>query len=248
MSLLKDEVGPSLKAVLDSLNSDPDFVSARRTLFNTVYQDKPAFPKLPVVSPFADGVHPVIGKSFRRKTFADMPVITSLNVDVAKSMTANMDELLKKWLETQPDILGTGRLGMDYRDRFSAAAYGRRPSGYFTVDTAPTDELSITEFLERVRQTIGQTLHECAHPSQDAKADDIQRRLAQALRLMWWHETLENASFDLDMRAHDHTLRVVREAATRRRTPAAGLRKPNPACVRRTRTRQTAGARASRRA
>jgi hypothetical protein len=158
-------------------------------------------PIVPILTGVSDGVIPYVGDRFRRKMLDPSVVIASTKVASADfDMTASLKALMdpKPYLEKMTQDILTGRR---HADDYHLT---RRVDN----ETARLEELRLEGFLEQVRVTIGQTLFECAHPDERAVPDDIQHRLAQTLRLIWWHEKLDDMMHDLGFDHRSATLQV----------------------------------------
>lgn len=129
----------------------------------------------------------------------------TVNVDHVKKLSPILDmaALLRKGLDAQ--MLKEMSLGHLYNG-------GITHSRDFIEQHI--DEINIRDFLSRVEHTIGLTIHECSHPDPDASPGTIQNRLAQALRLMWWYDSMENFIHDADL---VHSRRSLHELDARLR-------------------------------
>lgn len=148
----------------------------------------------PILGPFSPGLFPLRDTPFvRRQALVDQSIdmkSTTVNIitdirppswdtKTLREMIAKYSPMMREKLERQYMVKWESEdgWGSEVRD----------------------EQVPIGAYLERVRRTVGATLFECARPRPDDNADDIQCRIARALRLIWHHETVDNFYHDFEL-------------------------------------------------
>jgi hypothetical protein len=168
-----------------------EIVAAPFATGGVITAHRPLLPKAPILTGISDRLLPLVNQEFIRKTIDREISSTIMALPPPKMDIVDLRHMMKL---LNPE---NARVPPDYRfdDRFGQA----RRAIEIEIDTTPIDDLNVPHFLDRVLQTIGQTLHECANPDEKADPDAIQARLAHALRLIWWHETIDNMAHDFEL-------------------------------------------------